>query len=679
MSGFVGLHSLDGSPVDRSLLERLTTSLAFRGPDGQEVWGDGPAGFGHAMLSTGAEPARERRACAVDGAWIAGDVRIDARGELIVALEAAGRRGVRQATDAELILHAWHAWGEGCAARLLGDFAFAIWDGKRRVLLCARDQFGIRPFYYARLRRSAASAREALVFSNTLEAILQHPGVSDQLNDSAIADFLLFGYSRNPSETTFAGVHSLPPGHCLVCTGGEVRVERYWSLDVESVRFRRPADYVERFNELLDEAVADRLRDAPRAAILMSGGLDSPSIAASAMAGPGAAGTALQAFTYVYDGLIPHDERQWAGMVGKHLGIPIEYIGMDGYRLYREGPLSRSPKGLRYASHDDRHGASHDDRHGASHDDRHGASHGDSHDDRHGASHDDSHGDSHDDRRDDPTPRTPEPIDNPLWAVPVDVFRRVADAGYRVLLCGEGGDASCAPGRMLPALLRTGRLWPIARDIVSYWQEHGRRPPLGMGRWIRNRDSGFRIRKSEVDSQRADSGFPDWLNGDLVRRLNLRERWADAQAEDARYEPAGEAYRELRSSFWPWCLLLMDAGWARSPVEVRYPFFDLRLVRFLLGVPGVPWSHDKQLLRAAARSRLPREVCVRPKTPLSDDPVAVLFRRDGPPPIVDAGGALWEFVDRDAFTRAWQADPAAPGWRRDPVTRPLSLGRWLAG
>ena len=566
------------------------------------------------------DDVRQWAVCSAEGAWIAGDIRIDARDELCAALEAAGRRSAREASDAELILHAWHAWGEGCAARLLGDFAFAIWDARKRTLFCARDQFGIRPFYYARLRASGATAEQAaagdtLVFSNTLEAILQHPGVPGGLNESAIADFLLFGYTRNPADTAFAGVHALPPGHCLVCERGEVRVSRYWSLDAEPVRFRRPADYPRRFNELLDAAVADRLRDVPRAAILLSGGLDSPSIAASAVTA--ARATRLEAFTYVYDRLIAHDERQWAGMVGEHLEIPIEYIEMDEYGLYR------SPKGLRY------------------------------------------------DPSDDCQARTPEPIDNPLWALPVDVFRRVAAAGHRVLLCGEGGDASCAPGRMLPALLRTGRLWPIARDIVSYWKEHGRRPPLGLGRWL--------IAGSRRPNPESRIPIPGWLNPDLVRRLNLRERWADAQAEDERDEPAGEAFRELRSSFWPWCLLLMDAGWTRSPVEVRYPFFDLRLVRFLLGVPGVPWSHDKELLRAAARSRLPREVCARPKTPLSDDPVAVLFRRDGPPPVVDAGGALWQFVDRDAFTRAWQADPSAPGWQREPVTRPLSLGRWLAG
>src|SRR5438105_1982975 len=113
MSGIVGIFNRDGAAVDRGLLREMTTFMSFRGPDAQNVWQDGPVGLGHAMLRTMAESEKEHQPCSLDGqVWITADARVDARADLIAELESAGRREVRQATDAELILHAYHVWGE---------------------------------------------------------------------------------------------------------------------------------------------------------------------------------------------------------------------------------------------------------------------------------------------------------------------------------------------------------------------------------------------------------------------------------------------------------------------------------------------------------------------------------------------------------------------------------------
>jgi asparagine synthase (glutamine-hydrolysing) len=187
MSGIVGLLNLDGAPVDRDLLRGMTEFMAFRGPDAQESWVDGAVGFGHAMLRTTFEQEREQQPCSLDGeVWITADARIDGRSELKQKLAARGRADLKAATDVELILHAYHAWGRDCVAHLLGDFAFAIWDGRERALFCARDHFGVKPFYYAHIG-------DEVVFSNTLNAVRLHPAVPAELNELAIADFLLFG------------------------------------------------------------------------------------------------------------------------------------------------------------------------------------------------------------------------------------------------------------------------------------------------------------------------------------------------------------------------------------------------------------------------------------------------------------------------------------------------------
>jgi asparagine synthase (glutamine-hydrolysing) len=191
MSGITGLLSLDGGPVDGQILSRLTGLMAFRGPDAQETWSGGRVGFGHTMLRTTFESQGERQPCSLDDdLWIVADARVDGRSELCRKLRSSGHDCHQSATDAELILHAYRAWGDECVRHLLGDFVFAIWDASRERLFCARDHFGVKPFFYAR-------AGNCLVFSNTLNCVREHPGVSDELNDRAIADFLLFGMNQD--------------------------------------------------------------------------------------------------------------------------------------------------------------------------------------------------------------------------------------------------------------------------------------------------------------------------------------------------------------------------------------------------------------------------------------------------------------------------------------------------
>ena len=156
MSGIAGIVNLDGSPVDRSEVEALTAQLRRRGPDGEGVWVEGNVGLGHTLLRTTSEPEHQSQPTSLDGqVWITADARVDDRAELVRKLVASDRSEIRQlgelrsASDEALILHAYHAWGEACVDHLLGDFAFAIWDGRRRRLFCARDQLGVKPFFFA--------------------------------------------------------------------------------------------------------------------------------------------------------------------------------------------------------------------------------------------------------------------------------------------------------------------------------------------------------------------------------------------------------------------------------------------------------------------------------------------------------------------------------------------------
>src|SRR3990172_1680840 len=276
MSGIVGIFNLDGAPIDRIVLDRLTNALRFRGPDFQRTWFRGPIGFGHTLLRSTTDAGDEQQPLGLGGStWIVADARIDCRRDLIHAFESHGQRDLADTADSELILRAYHVWGEKCVEHLLGDFAFAVWDASRRRLFCARDQSGVKPFFYAHIG-------PLFIFSNTLDCLRLHPAVSDRLNDLSIADFLMFDVIQDTAATAFADIHRLPAAHALVCEPQRLFIRRYWEPSLATpVHYRRPADYIERFNELLDQSVADRFR-TESACVFMSGGLDSPTVAASA-------------------------------------------------------------------------------------------------------------------------------------------------------------------------------------------------------------------------------------------------------------------------------------------------------------------------------------------------------------------------------------------------------------
>jgi asparagine synthase (glutamine-hydrolysing) len=326
MSGMVGMLNLDGSPVDGSLLRRMTEYLAFRGPDGQRVRTMDNAGFGHTLLETTEESKREAQPFTLDGrCWIVADARVDARQDLVAGLRARTQEEIAaDATDGELILRAYCAWGEECVTHLLGDFAFAVWDEPRQRLFCARDHLGVKPFFYAQLGRT-------VVISNTLDCIRMHPAVSRNLDDQAIADFLLFGANETIDTTTFRDIQRLPPAHTITWEREQTRRRRFWTLPIdEPIYFKRANDYSDRFMELLQAAMRDRLRTR-RVGVLMSGGLDSPTLAAVALnlLRDGPTGFFLQAITSVYDRLIPDAERHYAGLVADYLKIPIRYDVRD--------------------------------------------------------------------------------------------------------------------------------------------------------------------------------------------------------------------------------------------------------------------------------------------------------------------------------------------------------------
>ena len=330
MSGIVGIYHLNGAPMERALLQSLLDFLSYRGPDSRECWMDGSIGLGHAMLRTTRESAGEHQPASLDGRfWIAADARLDGREGFIAELRRSGRVVQPSAPDSELILQAYATWGTQCVEHLRGDFTFAVWDARNKQLFCARDHFGIKPFYYVQ-------QRDLFLFSNTLNCVRMHPEVSGDLNDVAIGDFLLFGLNCDNATTSFRDIQRLPPAHSLSISPEGLKIGRYWMPPTDGrIRYSKPEEYVENFQSLLQEAVADRLR-LDRVGLLLSGGMDSSSVAAVAkqVSATSARTTDIRCYTHVFGSLIPDREGEYAREVAEFLGLPVKIIASDHTQLF---------------------------------------------------------------------------------------------------------------------------------------------------------------------------------------------------------------------------------------------------------------------------------------------------------------------------------------------------------
>lgn len=272
MSGFVGIFNRDGRPVggDR-VVRRMLDAIAFRGPDASHVWMDGPVALGHCLLRTTPESVDEWQPHHLrdEGLSIVFDGRIDNREEL---LERFDRERVSPTADfdAAFALTAYQLWGEECPAQLLGDFAFVVWDARRRRLFCARDVLGLKPFYYHR-------TPDLFLFASEPQALLRHPAVSRRPNEGMVGEYL--SVVTSVEDTLFADIQRLPPASRLSVSADRCRLDKHWEIEpTREIRYTTVAEYGEHLRSLVSEAIRGRLRSCSKVAVMLSGGVDSSSI-----------------------------------------------------------------------------------------------------------------------------------------------------------------------------------------------------------------------------------------------------------------------------------------------------------------------------------------------------------------------------------------------------------------
>lgn len=561
MSAIVGLHYADDRRVNRADLNRMVSTLKHRGPDGSGLWSQGPVGLGHLMLWTTPESCQERLPLADAGGdlVITASARLDNRDDL-ARLFDINNHDLSEITDSQLILMAYERWSESCPNKLLGDFAFAVWDSRKQALFCARDHFGVKPFYYS-------SSMGMFAFATEIKALLVLAEVPHRLNEVRVGDFLV-GF-EDPASTFYRDILRLPPAHCVTVTSEGVRLRPYWQLDASrDLRMRSEEEYAEALRELFTQAVRCRLRSVFPVGSMLSGGLDSSSITCVARRLLPQDGThRLHAFSGVFDQVAECDERHFQNAV-LALGS-VEPVSLQADKI---GPFFDLDRVL---WHQD------------------------------------------------------EPISAGNLRIDWGLYQLAKDRGVRVILDGFDGDSTLSHGDgYLLELACAGRWLALANEARAYalklkepWVNvlwawvwlYGLDPMIAGSRMLRRLRQSWRRNVQRVNRRSSPSlSGPTWkrlLRPEFVERISMMER-LQSEPGGARTEREIH-YRRLTSAGMPYTLETLDKAAAAFSVELRFPFWDKRLVEFCLAVP--PWHKlnkgwNRMVMRRAMAGILPREV-----------------------------------------------------------------------
>jgi asparagine synthase (glutamine-hydrolysing) len=314
MCGIAGYVHLKGGRVPRgqAILSHMAAILAHRGPDGEGTWiaPDGEAGFAHRRLAiidpgpSAAQPMQGR-----NGSVLVFNGEIYNYPDLRRRFE--GGWTFASASDTETILAGHAEKGARILDDLRGMFAFALWDPRRRQLFCARDRFGIKPFYYA-------VVDEVFLFASEAKALLPFlPEIAT--NYEALGEYLTFQYALG-EKTLFAGIKQLLPGHALSIEDGAVRIWRYWDVRYAVDAHHRPAYYRDGVRRRLEDSVALHLRSDVPVGTYLSGGFDSTVMT---MLARDKAGAPAQAFHGRFADMPGYDESPFARAAAAAAGATL--------------------------------------------------------------------------------------------------------------------------------------------------------------------------------------------------------------------------------------------------------------------------------------------------------------------------------------------------------------------
>lgn len=276
MCGIAGIFDVtQHRSILQPVLKQMSGVLTHRGPDEDGCYIAPGIGLAHRRLaiidiSSGQQPLFNANKSLV----IVFNGEIYNYRELTVKLKARGYQ-FSSHSDTETILHAFAEWGEKCVNYLRGMFAFCIWDNNRKKLFLARDRLGIKPLFYSQLSNGV------FVFASELKALMQYPGISNEINLQGLESYFALGYVSEP-QTIYQGIYKLPAGHCLTLSRGKANIApwQYWDIPFKPLLSITEVEAQHQFVERLREAISIRMvAEVPLGAFL-SGGVDSSAVVA---------------------------------------------------------------------------------------------------------------------------------------------------------------------------------------------------------------------------------------------------------------------------------------------------------------------------------------------------------------------------------------------------------------
>lgn len=551
MSGVAGIllrqgHAPAAAAAD---IQQMLARMHHRARDGSSWWTDPCVALGHAWLNTTDEAGPGPLTMGGGKLVITADCRLDNRDELLARL------GIRDSSvaDATLLMRAYLRWGEACPVHLQGDFAFAIWDSERQTLFCARDHFGVKPFYYH-------SSDRRFVFASEIGPILGVDGVSARVSDHQISGFLA-GLPDDPQSTHYSEIFRLPARHSLTVTGSQVVLRRYWQIEPSQRPMR--SDAAEEFRHLFSQSVRNRMRGTSAVGAMLSGGLDSSSIACVAgLQNAAERRPRLPTFSLIFEKGSSMDERPFIDAVLEQKKVDGTLIAVGNYAPFAEfDRILEEQEGTFLA---------------------------------------------------------------PGLSLTRSIYRTAGAKGIKVLLDGHGGDEVVSQGHgHLHELANAGKWMELWREMRGAADTYGD-GMLGMyfqfltiygpaWRIAKLRHAANRIlNRMRAPTPRGGS-WRDLINPDLARRTDLVERF-----HRAGYMPPSVSASESLTHRWilsngyvPHAFEVLDKAGANFGVEPRYPFWDKPLVEFCLALPGeekLNRGFGRYVLRRAMEGVLPAAV-----------------------------------------------------------------------
>jgi asparagine synthase (glutamine-hydrolysing) len=553
-----------------AILERMTGAIQHRGPDAHGLRQFGPAALGHRRLAivdlspAGVNPMSNE----TGDVWIVYNGEIFNHANVRPELEKAGHR-YRSHTDTETVIHGWEEYGPKCLDRFRGMFAFALWDDRSQTLFCARDRMGIKPFYYFWDGRT-------FVFASEIKALLEHPSVPCEFEDSLLAEYLSFGYVSS-EQTLYRGIRKLMPGHWLrLQLGGEgaaFEIQRYWDASGAGAAAANTGwtdeEWIAECRRRLEETVRMRLMSDVPLGVFLSGGVDSSAIAALTARMTG--GAPIKTFSVGYEEA-QYSELGFARQVAKLIGSDHREVKVGMEDFFDVLP--------RLIWHED------------------------------------------------------EPI---TWPSSVSLYfvSQLAAENVTVVLTGEGSDELFAGYARYRQFLRNQRWLPFYRIVPRPLRDLLRRSIAesnvsGAGDLRRKLQHTLLGREDRMESIHLDNFYGAFSGSEVAALLKRPSDGAAIYSSFLKYwdESRPELARLLyadQKTYLVELLMKQDQMSMANSIESRVPFLDHTFVEFAASVPDrlkIRGKEQKYILKRAVEGLLPNEIIYRTKmgfpTPLRD-------------------------------------------------------------